>query len=107
MQRTDYLKVLGYRVLRFALSGAHPDGAAGVMPAVTAVDFSKYGKTELRPLSKVKHSTGQNLQRSWITVPQVTQFDEADITDLEEFRRSKLQELAKQNIKLTYLAFLV
>jgi len=78
-----------------------------VMPAVTAVDFSRYGKTELRPLSKVKRSTGQNLQRSWITVPQVTQFDEADITDLEEFRRSKLQEAAKQNIILTYLAFLV
>ncbi len=92
---------------RKALSGAHPDGAAGVMPAVTTVDFSKYGKTELRPLSKVKRSTGQTLQRSWITVPQVTQFDEADITDLEEFRRSKLQEAAKQNIKLTYLAFLV
>ncbi len=92
---------------RKALSGAHLDGAAGVMPAVTAVDFSRYGKTELRPLSKVKRSTGQTLQRSWITVPQVTQFDEADITDLEEFRRSKLQEAAKQNIKLTYLAFLV
>ncbi len=92
---------------RKALSGAHSGGAAGVMPAVTAVDFSRYGKTELRPLSKVKRSTGQNLQRSWITVPQVTQFDEADITDLEEFRRSKLQEAAKQNIKLTYLAFLV
>ncbi|MGH8531297.1 MAG: 2-oxo acid dehydrogenase subunit E2 [Gammaproteobacteria bacterium] len=92
---------------RKALSGAHSGGAAGVMPAVTTVDFSKYGKTELRPLSKVKRSTGQNLQRSWITVPQVTQFDEADITDLEEFRRSKLQEAAKQNIKLTYLAFLV
>lgn len=94
---------------RKALSGARSGGAAGpyVMPAVTAVDFSRYGKTELRPLSKVKRSTGQNLQRSWITVPQVTQFDEADITDLEEFRRSKLQEAAKQNIKLTYLAFLV
>ncbi|MGH8527398.1 MAG: 2-oxo acid dehydrogenase subunit E2, partial [Gammaproteobacteria bacterium] len=92
---------------RKALSGAHLGGAAGVMPAVTAVDFSRYGKTELRPLSKVKRSTGQNLQRSWITVPQVTQFDEADITDLEEFRRSKLQEAAKQNTKLTYLAFLV
>ena len=92
---------------RKALSGAHSGGAAGVMPAVTAVDFSRYGKTELRPLSKVKRSTGLNLQRSWITVPQVTQFDEADITELDEFRRSKLQEAAKQNIKLTYLAFLV
>ncbi|MFH0351377.1 MAG: 2-oxo acid dehydrogenase subunit E2 [Chromatiales bacterium] len=92
---------------RKALSGAHSGGAAGVMPAVTAVDFSKYGKTELRPLSRLKRSTGQNLQRSWITVPQVTQFDEADITDLEEFRRSKLQEAQTQNIKLTYLAFLV
>ena len=77
------------------------------MPAVTAVDFSRYGKTELRPLSKVKRGAGQNLQRSWITVPQVTQFDEADITDLEEFRNSKLPEAAKQSIKLTYLPFLV
>jgi len=96
-----------YAFTRKALSGAHSGGAAGVMPAVTAVDFSRYGKTELRPLSKVKRSTGQNLQRSWITVPQVTQFDEADITDLDEFRRSKMQDAQTQNIKLTYLPFLV
>jgi len=98
-----------YAFTRKALSGAHSGGAAGpyVMPAVTAVDFSRYGKTEMRPLSKVKRSTGQNLQRSWITVPQVTQFDEADITDLDEFRRSKMQDAQTQNIKLTYLPFLV
>lgn len=77
------------------------------LPEIPPVDFSKFGETETKPLTRLKRIAGQNLQRSWITVPHVTQFDEADITDLESFRKSKLQEAEKQGAKLTLVAFLL
>ena len=77
------------------------------MPEIPAVDFSRFGQTESRPLSRLKRLGGQNLHRSWITVPHVTQFDEADITELESFRKSKVGFAKKQGIKLTLVAFLV
>lgn len=77
------------------------------LPEIPAVDFSKFGKTELRPLSKIKRLTGQHLQRACLIVPQVTQFDEADITDLEDFRKSKKQEAKDKGTNLTIITFLV
>lgn len=77
------------------------------MPEVATVDFSKFGDIETLPLSRIKRLGGQHLHRSWITVPHVTQFDEADITDLEEFRQSKLDDAEEQGIKLTLIPFLV
>ncbi len=77
------------------------------LPESSPVDFSKFGKTELRPLGRLKRLGGQHLHRSWITIPHVTQFDEADITDLEEFRQSKLDDANSQGIKLTLIPFLV
>ncbi|NIN35163.1 MAG: dihydrolipoyllysine-residue acetyltransferase [Gammaproteobacteria bacterium] len=77
------------------------------MPEVVTVDFSKFGDIETLPLSRIKRLGGQHLHRSWITVPHVTQFDEADITDLEEFRQSKLDDAEEQGIKLTLIPFLV
>ncbi|MEM7027353.1 MAG: dihydrolipoyllysine-residue acetyltransferase [Pseudomonadota bacterium] len=77
------------------------------LPEIPPVDFSKYGEVETKPLSRLKRLGGQSLHRSWITVPHVTQFDEADITELEEFRKSKLESAKKQGIKLTLIAFLV
>lgn len=77
------------------------------LPEIPPVDFSKFGPTELKPLTRLKRIAGQNLQRSWITVPHVTQFDEADITDLEAFRKSKLAEAEKEGAKLTLVAFLL
>ena len=77
------------------------------LPEIPPVDFSKFGPTETKPLSRLKRLAGQNLQRSWITVPHVTQFDEADITDMEEFRKSKLAEAERQGAKLTMVAFLL
>lgn len=77
------------------------------LPEIPPVDFSRFGPVETRKLSRLKRIGGQNLQRSWITVPHVTQFDEADITELEEFRKSKLETAAKQGVKLTLVAFLV
>lgn len=74
---------------------------------VPPVDFSKFGPVELKPLSRIKRISGQALHRSWVTVPHVTQFDEADITELDEFRKAKKQEAEQANTKLTLLAFLV
>lgn len=76
-------------------------------PEIPPVDFSKFGEIEHKPLSRIRRLAGQSLHRSWITVPHVTQFDEADITELEDFRKSKIEAAKKQGIKLTLIAFLV
>lgn len=72
-----------------------------------SLDFSKFGATELQPLSRIKKISGPNLHRNWVMMPHVTQFDEADITDLEEFRKSANESLAKSGVKLTMLAFVI
>lgn len=77
------------------------------LPEIPAVDFSKFGPVETKPLTRLKRLSGQNLHRSWITVPHVTQFDEADITELEEFRQSKKSEAERHGTKLTLLSFLI
>ncbi|MGH8597116.1 MAG: 2-oxo acid dehydrogenase subunit E2, partial [Gammaproteobacteria bacterium] len=82
-------------------------GGPFAMPAVPVIDFSKFGEIDTQPLNKIKRLTGQHLHRSWVTIPHVTQFDEADITDLEAFRRSILEEAEKQGAKLTLVAFLL
>jgi len=71
------------------------------------IDFSQYGKIENKPLSRIKKLSGANLHRNWVTAPHVTQFDEADITDLEDFRKSMQSEAEKRGVKLTLLAFLM
>ncbi|MCC6714557.1 MAG: 2-oxo acid dehydrogenase subunit E2 [Gammaproteobacteria bacterium] len=87
------------------MSGAR--SAAAGLPTAPLVDFSRFGPVEHRPLSRVQRLTGQALHRSWVTVPHVTQFDEADITDLEEFRQGKLGEAERRGVKLTLLSFLL
>lgn len=77
------------------------------VPAMPEIDFSKYGEIEKIPLNKIKKLTGVNLHRSWVTVPHVTQFGEADITDLEDFRKSQKAKFDKQGIKLTPLVFIM
>jgi pyruvate dehydrogenase E2 component (dihydrolipoamide acetyltransferase) len=72
-----------------------------------AIDFAKFGPVETLPLSKIKRLTGQNLHRSWIVAPHVTQFDAADITELDVFRKSKIKDAEEQGVKLTLLAFLI
>jgi pyruvate dehydrogenase E2 component (dihydrolipoamide acetyltransferase) len=71
------------------------------------IDFSRFGEIESRPLSRIRKKAAVNLHRAWITVPHVTQFDEADITELEDFRRAQVDKLAKQGVKLTLLSFLM
>jgi pyruvate dehydrogenase E2 component (dihydrolipoamide acetyltransferase) len=90
------------------VSGHRLAGRDGIgLPQAPPVDFSKFGPIESKPLSKIRRLTGKNLHRSWLTVPHVTQFDEADITDLEAFRKSKLDTAQQHGAKLTLLAFLV
>ena len=76
-------------------------------PEIPPVDFSKFGEVEQKPLTRIRRLTGQTLHRSWITIPHVTQFDEADITELEKFRKSKLESAKKDDVKLTLVTFLI
>ena len=77
------------------------------LPAMPDVDFAKFGPVESKPLSRIKKLSGANLHRNWVSIPHVTQFDEADITDLESFRKQNSAVAEKQGFKLTMLAFLV
>ncbi|HVF62698.1 MAG TPA: dihydrolipoyllysine-residue acetyltransferase [Casimicrobiaceae bacterium] len=71
------------------------------------VDFAKFGAVETKPLSRIKKISGQNLARNWVMVPHVTQFDEADITELEALRVTLNKEHEKAGVKFTMLAFLI
>ena len=75
--------------------------------AMPVIDFSQFGDIETKPLSRIKKISGANLHRNWVTAPHVTQFDQADITDLEEFRKSMQSDAEKRGVKLTMLAFLI
>lgn len=88
-------------------TGAGPSGAGLSLLPWPSLDFSKFGATELLPLSRIKKISGPNLHRNWVMIPHVTQFDEADITELEEFRKSSNDALAKSGVKLTMLAFVI
>ena len=71
------------------------------------VDFAKFGPVEAKPLSRIRKLSGANLARNWVMIPHVTQFDEADITDLEALRVALNRENEKSGVKLTMLAFLI
>ena len=81
-------------------------GGSGI-PAIPAVDFSKFGETEMVKLSKVDKITRDNMSRCWLNIPHVTQFDEADITELEAFRKEMKDAAAKEGVKLTPLPFMI
>jgi pyruvate dehydrogenase E2 component (dihydrolipoamide acetyltransferase) len=89
-----------------AQAPARPGGGLEVL-AWPDVDFAKFGPVELQPRSRIKKLSAANLHRNWVMIPHVTQFDEADITGLEEFRKSQLEQAARKKIKLTLLTFLV
>lgn len=77
------------------------------LPSAPEIDFSQFGKTEKQALSRIKKLTAQYLHRNWLLVPHVTQFNDADITELEVFRKAQAGFAAKQNIKLTPLVFIM
>ena len=77
------------------------------LPPWPEVDFAKFGPVEVKPLSRIQKLSGPYLHRNWISIPHVTQFDEADITELEAFRKSQSTLTEKKGFKLTMLAFLM
>ena len=77
------------------------------LPAWPEVDFAKFGPVETKPLSRIQKLSGPYLHRNWVSMPHVTQFDEADITELEAFRKAQTTETEKRGFKLTMLAFLI
>jgi pyruvate dehydrogenase E2 component (dihydrolipoamide acetyltransferase) len=82
-------------------------GAPPSFPAVPVVDFSQFGPIETKPLSRIQKISGPRLHASWVNIPHVTQFDEADITELEDTRTQLKQTALQAGIKLTPLAFIV
>jgi pyruvate dehydrogenase E2 component (dihydrolipoamide acetyltransferase) len=97
-----------------ALSTGVPGAAAGGaglgelgLPAWPKVDFAKFGPIEVQPRTRIQKISGPALARNWVMIPHVTQFDEADITELEAFRARVNEELAKSGVKVTPLAFLI
>ncbi len=81
---------------------------AGVaVAAPLAIDFTKFGEIETTPLNRIRRLSAANLHRSWVTVPHVTQFDEADITELDAFRKAHKGEAEAAGVKLTFLPFVV
>ncbi|MDZ7670219.1 MAG: dihydrolipoyllysine-residue acetyltransferase [Gammaproteobacteria bacterium] len=81
--------------------------AAGALPSMPEVDFSKFGEVEEQPLSRIRARGAENLHRAWVNVPHVTQHDEVDITDLEDFRASLKAEGERRGVKVTPLAFII
>jgi pyruvate dehydrogenase E2 component (dihydrolipoamide acetyltransferase) len=90
-----------------AAAPAAGGGLAFHLPDWPQVDFAKFGPIETKPLSRIRKISGANLHRNWLSIPHVCQFDEADITDLEAFRKENALLAEKQAIKLTMLSFLV
>ncbi len=88
--------------------GASVNGGAalGVEP-MPEIDFSKFGEIEIQKLSKINKLTGKFLHRNWVNIPHVTQFDEADITSLEAFRKQSNKEYEKEGVKFTMLSFIM
>jgi pyruvate dehydrogenase E2 component (dihydrolipoamide acetyltransferase) len=86
---------------------AATDGAGlGLLPW-PQVDFEKFGEIERQPLSRIKKISGPNLHRNWVMIPHVTHYDEADITDLEAFRKQTNEAHAKEGVKVTMVALMV
>jgi pyruvate dehydrogenase E2 component (dihydrolipoamide acetyltransferase) len=88
-------------------AGTSGGGAGLNLPPWPKVDFAKFGPVEVKPLPRIKKISGANLARNWVMIPHVTQFDEADITELEALRVQVNQENEKSGVKVTLLAFLM
>ncbi|MFY0663356.1 MAG: dihydrolipoyllysine-residue acetyltransferase [Natronospirillum sp.] len=81
--------------------------AGAGIPAVPDQDFSKFGPVDIKEMGRIQQLTAANMTRNWLNIPHVTQFDEADVTDLESFRNSLKPQMEKRGVKISPLAFLV
>ena len=97
-----YVKLLVHKVA----TASAATGGSGI-PAIPAIDFAKFGEIDMLPMTRIDKITRDNMHRSWLNVPHITQWDEADVTDLEEFRADMKADMEKRKIKLTPLAFLL
>jgi pyruvate dehydrogenase E2 component (dihydrolipoamide acetyltransferase) len=96
------------RFVKEAMAGTVPGGTGLDLLPWPRVDFARFGPVETRPLPRIRRIAGANLARNWVMIPHVTQFDEADVTSLEEFRAELNREQeARGGPKVTLLAFLV
>jgi len=89
-----------------ALAQGSQGGGLGVEP-MPEIDYSQFGDIDIQQLTRINKLTGKFLHRNWVTIPHVTQFDEADITELEKFRKQLNEENQKQGIRVTVLVFLM
>jgi len=123
----DDVRAYVKQAVALSLGISVPDGHGGSVGGVTAgggaiplsafggrelaawpkIDFAKFGEVESKPLSRIKKLSGANLHRNWVAIPHVTNHDDADITDLENFRNILNKENEKRGIKITMLAFLI
>jgi len=99
----DYVK----KTLACGAAAAPETGLPFRLPPVPEIDYAKFGEVELVPLPRIKKVSGSRLHLNWISAPQVTQHDAADITDLEAFRTSRREAAAKEGVKLTFLPILM
>jgi pyruvate dehydrogenase E2 component (dihydrolipoamide acetyltransferase) len=95
------------KFVKQALTGLAPSGQGLDLLPWPKVDFARFGPVETRPLARIRKIAGANLARNWVMIPHVTQFDEADVTDLEAFRIQLNQDQEGKGPKVTLLAFLV
>ncbi|MBF8999277.1 pyruvate dehydrogenase complex dihydrolipoyllysine-residue acetyltransferase [Vibrio nitrifigilis] len=104
----NYVKEALKRLESGAASGKGDSAALGLLPW-PKVDFSKFGETEVQPLSRIKKISGANLHRNWVMIPHVTQWDNADITELEAFRKEQnaIEAKKESGMKITPLVFIM
>ncbi len=103
--KEDVQRYVKHLVHKVATASTTTSGSG--IPPIPAIDFAKFGEVEVLPLTRIDKITRDNMQRSWLNVPHVTQWDEADVTDLEDFRSDMKADMEKRKIKLTPLAFLL
>lgn len=89
------------------MTGAGPAPAGSALPELPKIDFTKFGETDPQPLTRIQKISGPRLHAAWVNIPHVTQFDEADVTDLEAYRKANKEAVAAQGAKLTLLAFII
>ena len=101
--------VRGYvkAMLQKGTAAGVPIAGVSVAPAPQPADYARFGEVEVEPLHRIRKRSAANLHRSWVTIPHVTQHDEADITDLDAFRREMKAEATARGTKLTFLPFII